>query len=95
MQRFLIRRPERDVMDRTGSLPCRRKARLHRDMKFRRRPAFPHFEDVNLTLPIRRGIFPPCACSSPASDRFGIGDVGNTDHDRSEPAYLVLDWYRT
>ena len=95
MQRFLVRRPERDVVDRAGTLPCRRKARLHRDMKFRRRPAFSHLEDMNLTLPIRRGIVPRLAhVHHPVTHRLGVGDVGNADDDRPEPAYLVLGWHR-
>lgn len=93
MQRLLVRRPEGDMVDRTRALPRRCQPRLHQNMQLRRRPALTHFEDVNLAL--RRRVLARLAhVHNLGHHRLGVGDIGDADDDRSEPADLVLVRHR-
>jgi hypothetical protein len=91
-----VRGPEGDMMDRTGPLPCRGQAGLHRDVQLGGWPSLAHAVDMDFALSIGRGVLADILHVEDASkDSVRRREVRNRYGDGAEATDLMLPWNRT
>src|SRR4051812_37598268 len=72
-----------------------RQARLHRDVKLRRRTALAHLVDVDRVLRLRMLVVANLLHTHHRlKDHIGRAKLRHAEGDRAEPADLMLRWHR-
>ncbi len=91
----LVRRAEGDVMHAARALPRRRQVPLLQHVQLGGGAALAHGIDVDAVLAVRRGIVAHAGhVHHPGQHALGAREIRHVQHDRAEPANLVLRRHR-